>query len=210
MALDDARASGARALFGEKYGDEVRVVAMGEGTGNTLGWSVELCGGTACQTHRRYRPHHRPVPTLACRPACGGWMAITGRTARKSVNKQVAIAKAAADELKTNPEELPARVAALIDERKNSSANCRMPRKSSPWAAAAAAARPAPATTSRKFPASRSSPRGSMASRPRTLRNLADEGKKKIGSGIVILMTIDARGQSQPGRRRDRGPDRRQ
>ena len=46
MALDDARQSGARALFGEKYGDEVRVVAMGEGGGNTLGWSVELCGGT--------------------------------------------------------------------------------------------------------------------------------------------------------------------
>ena len=46
MALDDARSSGARALFGEKYGDEVRVVAMGEGSGNTLGWSVELCGGT--------------------------------------------------------------------------------------------------------------------------------------------------------------------
>src|SRR5204863_2137513 len=53
MALDDARASGARALFGEKYGDEVRVVAMGQNPedperrgGNTMGWSVELCGGT--------------------------------------------------------------------------------------------------------------------------------------------------------------------
>ncbi len=49
MAIEDARASGARALFGEKYGDEVRVVAMGEGGGNTLGWSVELCGGTHVQ-----------------------------------------------------------------------------------------------------------------------------------------------------------------
>jgi alanyl-tRNA synthetase len=57
MALEDARASGARALFGEKYGDEVRVVAMGESGGNTMGWSVELCGGThvrpGCAASRR-------------------------------------------------------------------------------------------------------------------------------------------------------------
>src|SRR6202035_5163947 len=46
MEVGDAVASGARALFGEKYGDEVRVVAMGKGGGNSLGWSIELCGGT--------------------------------------------------------------------------------------------------------------------------------------------------------------------
>src|SRR6202789_2450766 len=49
MGLDDARKSGARALFGEKYGDEVRVVSMGEiddGHDHERTYSIELCGGT--------------------------------------------------------------------------------------------------------------------------------------------------------------------
>ena len=46
MTPEAAVELGAMALFGEKYGDEVRVVAMGEPDGNKPAWSIELCGGT--------------------------------------------------------------------------------------------------------------------------------------------------------------------
>src|SRR5690348_16987563 len=92
MALDDARASGARALFGEKYGDEVRVVAMGDGTGNTLGWSVELCGGT----HVKRTGDIGLITSLTDSGVAAGVRrleASTGRSARKAAGKQLQAAK---------------------------------------------------------------------------------------------------------------------
>ncbi len=117
MALDDARASGARALFGEKYGDEVRVVAMGEGTGNAMGWSVELCGGT----HVRRTGDIGLISGVSDSGVAAGVRrieALTGTAARKAAQAQIQIAKSAASEMKTTLEDLPARLGVLLDERK--------------------------------------------------------------------------------------------
>ena len=86
MALDDARSSGARALFGEKYGDEVRVVAMGDSRGNTLGWSVELCGGT----HVNRTGDIGLISVVGESGVAGGVRrieALTGSAARHELNK---------------------------------------------------------------------------------------------------------------------------
>ena len=117
MAIEDARASGARALFGEKYGDEVRVVAMGDSGGNTLGWSVELCGGT----HVRRTGDIGLISGLADAGVAAGVRrleALTGKAARKAANHTIVLAKNAAAEIKAPLDEMPARVAALLDERR--------------------------------------------------------------------------------------------
>src|SRR5207247_4825874 len=86
MAVDEAIASGARALFGEKYGEEVRVVAMGEGGGNTMGWSVELCGGT----HVRRTGDIGVIAALGDSAVAAGVRrieALTGTTAGKNARR---------------------------------------------------------------------------------------------------------------------------
>ena len=108
-----------RALFGEKYGDEVRVVAMGEGSGNMLGWSVELCGGT----HVQRTGDIGLISVVGEAGVASGVRrleALTGKAARKTANKQLQVVKAAAAELKVPLEEMPGRIGALMDERKNS------------------------------------------------------------------------------------------
>jgi alanyl-tRNA synthetase len=117
MAIEDARASGARALCSEKYGDEVRVVAMGNSSGNTLGWSVELCGGT----HVRRTGDIGVISGLADSGVASGVRrleALTGTAARKAAHHLGELAKAAAAELKAPLEEMPARLAHVLDERR--------------------------------------------------------------------------------------------
>ncbi len=185
MALDDARASGARALFGEKYGDEVRVVAMGEGGGNALGWSVELCGGT----HVRRTGDIGLISGLTDGAVAAGVRrleALTGRAARKHANALAQAATATASELlRVNVTDMPARVSQLLDERRKLERELGEAKKK--LAMGGGAAKSADdgvrAVGDVKLLA-----RAVEGIDPKDLRSLADEGKKQIGSGVVAIV----------------------
>ena len=122
MTPDDARKLGAQALFGEKYGDEVRVVSMGikkdsgKGlTGNT--YSLELCGGTHVQ-----RTGQIGAFALIGESASAGGVrrieAFTGKAAELYHAEQTRILNELASIFKTKSENVIDRVKSLLDERK--------------------------------------------------------------------------------------------
>jgi alanyl-tRNA synthetase len=188
MAVDDAIASGARALFGEKYGDEVRVVSMGEGSGNTMGWSVELCGGT----HVKRTGDIGIISVLSDSGVAAGVRrieALTGRAARHAANDQLKLAKAAAAEVKAPLEDLPARIAALLDERKKLERDLSDARKK---IAMGGGGKSDGAGDVRSVGDVKLLARAVSGIELKDLRSLADEGKKQIGSGVVaIVATAD-------------------
>ncbi|MDI3468246.1 MAG: Alanyl-tRNA synthetase [Pseudolabrys sp.] len=188
MAVDDAIASGARALFGEKYGDEVRVVSMGEPSsgslGNTMGWSVELCGGT----HVRRTGDIGLVSIVGESGVAAGVRrieALTGRAARKSAHKQVELAKSVAAELKTPLDELPARVSALVDERRKLERDLSDARRK---LAMGGGGKADGAEAVRDVAGVKLMVRAVSGIDLKDLRSLADEGKKQVGSGVVAIV----------------------
>jgi alanyl-tRNA synthetase len=198
MALDDARASGARALFGEKYGDEVRVVAMGNssgdlGSGNTLGWSIELCGGT----HVKRTGDIGLISGVTDSGVAAGVRrleALTGRLARKAADKQVQTAKAAAAELKTPLEELPARIASLLDERKKLERELIDARKKLAMGGGGGAKSADDGV--RQVNGIKLIARSVSGIELKDLRSLADEGKKQVGSGVVAIVGLSSDGKA--------------
>jgi alanyl-tRNA synthetase len=193
MALDDARASGARALFGEKYGDEVRVVAMGEGTGNTLGWSVELCGGT----HVRRTGDIGLIFGLSDSGVAAGVRrveALTGATARKAAHNAVQLAKAASSELKVSLEDLPTRVANLLDERKKLERDLSDAKKKLAMGGGASAS--GGDNGVRSVGDVKLMARAVSGIDIKDLKSLVDEGKKQIGSGVVAIVGVTEEGKA--------------
>jgi len=193
MAVDDAIASGARALFGEKYGDEVRVVAMGETSGNAMGWSVELCGGT----HVRRTGDIGLVSLVGESGVAAGVRrieALTGKLARKTANKQLQVVKAAAAELKVPLEEMPARVGTLVDERKKLERDLSEAKKKLAMGGGGKA--DGEAGDIRQINGVKLLARAVSGIELKDLRSLADEGKRQVGSGIVAIVATAADGKA--------------
>ena len=194
MGLDDARASGARALFGEKYGDEVRVVAMGDGSGNTLGWSVELCGGT----HVRRTGDIGLISGLADSGVAAGvrrMEALTGTVARKAAEKQIHFGRAAAGELKVALEDLPARLAVLLDERRKIERELTEAKKKLAMGGGASAGSGG-ADGVRNVGDVKLLARAVTGIEMKDLKSLVDEGKKQIGSGVVAIVAVSEEGRA--------------
>jgi alanyl-tRNA synthetase len=198
MGLEEAREAGARALFGEKYGDEVRVVSMGRGARehgqNALGWSVELCGGT----HVRRTGDIGLISVTGESAVASGVRrieALTGRGARRHANDQVALAKVTATELRTSLHEMPARVASLMEEHKKLERELSDARKKLAMGGGAATGNGATAGV-REVGNVKLMARAVEGIEMKDLKSLADDGKKQLGSGVVAIVGVTGDGKA--------------
>jgi alanyl-tRNA synthetase len=191
LSRDDAIASGARALFGEKYGDEVRVVAMGESGGNTMGWSVELCGGT----HVTRTGDIGLISVVGESGVAGGVRrieALTANTARANLNNLARLAKATAADLRVPIEDVQNRVVSLLDERKRLERELSDARKKLAMGGGASDG----ADGVRTVGDVKLMARAVEGIDLKDLRSLADEGKKKVGSGVVAIVGVTGDGKA--------------
>jgi alanyl-tRNA synthetase len=194
MALDDARQSGARALFGEKYGDEVRVVAMGEGSGNAMGWSVELCGGT----HVVRTGDIGLISVVGEAGVASGVRrleALGGNAARHELNRFRKDIRAIASELKVPAGDAAARATAVLEDRKKLERELSEAKKKLAMGGGSAAAGNG-ADGVRVVGDVKLMARAVEGIELKDLRSLADEGKKKVGSGVVAIVGVTEDGKA--------------
>jgi alanyl-tRNA synthetase len=210
MALEDALESGAMALFGEKYGDEVRVVSMGEEPGVGPGdrpteggqqrsnkrWSVELCGGT----HVERTGDIGLVKIIAESGSAAGIRrieALTADSARAYLAEQEARLKEAAAVLHVRPEDVVARVQALVDERKQLERQLAEAKKQiALGGGASAGAAQAAGSAIKTVGKVKLIARTVQGLNPKDLRGLIDDGKKQVGSGIVAIVGVTEDGKA--------------
>ena len=188
MSPEDAIEAGALALFGEKYGDEVRVVSMGEAGGGDAGddadapYSVELCGGTHAERTGDIGLF-RIVGESASAAGIRRIEALTGEVARRYGATLEAALKDAAAVLKAPPAELAGRIGALVAEHRTLERTLAETRR------ALATAGSAPQTEAREIAGMAFVGRALDGARPKELRVMVDDLKKQLGSGVYAVVS---------------------
>ncbi|MGL4636766.1 MAG: alanine--tRNA ligase [Beijerinckiaceae bacterium] len=197
MAVDDAVASGARALFGEKYGDEVRVVSMGtfpdgELAGKT--YSIELCGGT----HVTQTGDIGLVTVVAEGAVASGVRrieALTGTAARRALGDDSRRLRAVAGLLKTSVGDAVARVETLAEERRKLEREVADLRRKLAMSGGGEGNQTS-ASDIREVGGSKLFARAIKGVEMKDLKGIADDGKAKVGSGVVAIVGVGADGKA--------------
>jgi alanyl-tRNA synthetase len=182
LTPDRAVAEGALALFGEKYGDEVRVVAMGGASRDDKPFSVEFCGGT----HVRRTGDiglFKIVGETAIASGVRRIEALTGAAAEAFVAEEEGFLHEAAAVLRTSPAELPTRLANIVEERR------RLERELADARRALANAGPRRQSADKRVGDIAFDARIVDGVPGRELKSLADDLKRQIGSGVVAIVS---------------------
>lgn len=187
MSPDDAIEAGAMALFGEKYGDEVRVLSMGRVSGKH-NYSVELCGGTHVNATGDIGVF-RIVSESAVSSGVRRIEALTGEGARRWLVGREEALKGAASLLRTTPEDVQSRVSVLLEERRRLERELSEAKRALALSGNAGSADAGPAdedVAGVKF-------FGQVLEGldPKELRGLLDQAKQRLGSGIAAIVVVN-------------------
>jgi alanyl-tRNA synthetase len=191
MSVDEAIEAGAMALFGEKYGDEVRVVSMGVQPGGTAGgnkqtYSMELCGGTHVS-----RTGDIGLIRLVTESATAAGVrrieALAGDAARNYLEARDRQVQRLAEALKAAPDDVETRVLSLLEERKKLERELAEAKKKLAMGGGGSGG----AAAIEEIAGVKLLARVLDGLNPKDLRGAVDDGKAQVGSGVVALVAVN-------------------